>query len=380
MTTARLTTAQRRSWPVGLLGCLTVVLNVLVSCAPAASPPAPANAPAAGKPAPASGASAPSSTGAAAPAASTAATPPAPISIRTSYASPSGSVIPIWVAFERGLFRQQGLDMELVLLSGTRSDQGVVTGDAPIGYGANVLPTKLSGADIVAVAGVANRISFTLFTKPGVGGRPEDLRQKIIATTPPGSASTSATLLMLRHFGLDASRDVQIQPTAGTTEAMTLVAQGLADATLLTPPITLKAVELGLVPQLRLADLGVPFMQTAIGTSQAFMGSNPEAVRRYLRGYIQGVALARSDPEFAKAMLGKYTQTEDAPALEETYSYFREVWGKPDFRVQPEAVAAILGVLDHPGAPGAKADDFIDNRFVDELERSGFIRESGALN
>ena len=65
--------------------------------------------------------------------------------------------------------------------------------------------------------------------------------------------------------------------------------------------------------------------------------------------------------------------------LAETYRYYREVWGRPDFRVQPEAVQSILQVLDLPGAATAQPADFVDNRFVDALHASGYVRESGAL-
>jgi hypothetical protein len=48
--------------------------------------------------------------------------------------------------------------------------------------------------------------------------------------------------------------------------------------------------------------------------------------------------------------------------------------------VQPEAVESILRVLDLPGADTARPEEFVDNRFIDELHASGFIRQSGALD
>jgi ABC-type nitrate/sulfonate/bicarbonate transport system substrate-binding protein len=242
-----------------------------------------------------------------------------------------------------------------------------------------VITTRLSGADIVSVAAVANRISLTLFTRPGIAS-PQDLRGKTMVTTQPGAASQLAALIALRHFGLEPHRDVNLLPTSDSTVALPMVSQGLADAFLQGPPGSLKAIEAGLTPLVNLAEIGVPFMQTSVGVTESYIRDHSEEVRRYLRAYVAGVALARSDPEAGKAALGKWVQLDDPAMVDETYRFFSAIWGRPDFRVQPEGIASILQVLDVPGAATAKPEDFVDNRFVDELDRAGFIRQSGALN
>jgi NitT/TauT family transport system substrate-binding protein len=346
-----------RTWVAGLLASLA-----LAACAPGAPPQQSAS---------------PATSGAAggAPLVAQAA---APLSLRASFAAPTGAVIPLWIAHDRGLFREQGLDTEIVYLSGTRSDQGVITGDAPLGYGANVIATRLNGADLVAVAAVANRVSLTLFARPGINN-PQELRGKTMATTQPGAASQLAALILLRHLGIEPHRDIELVPTSDPSATLAMVQQGLADSLLTGPPGSIRAVESGLMPLVNVADLGIPFMQTSVGVSQAYMREHAEEIRRYLRAYIAGVALARSDPEAAKASLAKWAQTDDPVVLDETYRYFSPIWGRPDFRVQPEGIASILRVLDVPGAATAKPEDFIDHRILDELDRSGFIRDSGAL-
>src|SRR5205823_5797114 len=81
---------------------------------------------------------------------------PTPIALRVAYASASASNIPVLLANERGLFHEQGLDVELVLLQGSRTDQVVATGEAPVGFGASVLTSRLAGADLVAIAALVN--------------------------------------------------------------------------------------------------------------------------------------------------------------------------------------------------------------------------------
>jgi ABC-type nitrate/sulfonate/bicarbonate transport system substrate-binding protein len=277
------------------------------------------------------------------------------------------------------LLREQGLDVDLVFLSGTRTDQGVVTGETPIGFGVNVIPTRLSGADVVAIAGVITRMPFALYARPGMTS-PQDLRGKTMVTTLPGASTTMASHIVLRHFGLEPNRDVPLQPTQGSAEQFTLLSQGFADAALLSPPFSYRADELNLVRLASNDELNIPFMNTASGVTREYARDNPEVVRRFLRGYVNAVALARRDPEGTKALIGKYSQTEDPVVLEDSYRYYRNLWGYPDFRVPPDAVASILRVLDLPGADSARPEDFIENRFIDELHNSGFIRQSGALD
>ncbi len=65
--------------------------------------------------------------------------------------------------------------------------------------------------------------------------------------------------------------------------------------------------------------------------------------------------------------------------LDKTYDYYRPLWGRPDFRVRPEAVESILRVTEVPGAESAKPEDFVDNRFIDELHASGYIEHIGGM-
>jgi NitT/TauT family transport system substrate-binding protein len=299
------------------------------------------------------------------------------IPLRVAYAAIAAGMAPAWVAQEQGLFREHGLDVELVYLASTRTDQGVVTGDTPIGFGTNTVALRLSGADLVAIAAINSRMAYTVYGLPGITSMPE-LRGKTMVVTAAGASNTLASFITLRHFGLEPHRDVAIQPSGGTTEQLAMMTQGLADSALFSPPLSLRAAELGMVPLANMAELDIPFLLSAIGTTATFARAHPEEVRRTLRAYVAAVALMRRDADLTKAIIGKYAQTDDAAALDATYGYYVGHWGRPDFRVQPAAIEAVLRVLDTPGADTAKPTDFIDNQFVDELHSSGFIRQVGA--
>ena len=187
--------------------------------------------------------------------------------------------------------------------------------------------------------------------------------------------------MLLNYYGLTPNRDVSIQSASqGPAEQLAIMMQGLADATLLSPPVSIKAVQVGLVPLVNAADLNLPFLQGTVGANVRYTREYPEVIDRVLRTYVSAVALARADADAAKAALGKYSQTDDREVLDESYRYYRDLWGRPDFRVSLEAVHAMLGLIDAPGAATARSEDFVDNRFIDELHAAGFVRQSGALN
>jgi hypothetical protein len=65
-----------------------------------------------------------------------------------------------------------------------------------------------------------------------------------------------------------------------------------------------------------------------------------------------------------------------SPSLEipSAYDTFRGIFPRiPDF--SDDNIRAVLSIADHPKAASADPNDFYDNRFIKELEDSGFIKE-----
>jgi ABC-type nitrate/sulfonate/bicarbonate transport system substrate-binding protein len=99
-------------------------------------------------------------------------------------------------------------------------------------------------------------------------------------------------------------------------------------------------------------------------------------VRRFLKAYIEAIALAQKDKAFAFKAMSKYFRSEDKDILEESY---RAVV-KQNFTLPPypslKGIGTILQSLErqNPKAKGARPEDFADGRLVSELDQSGFIK------
>ena len=84
--------------------------------------------------------------------------------------------------------------------------------------------------------------------------------------------------------------------------------------------------------------------------------------------------VASSHSDTSKRALAKYLATNDGAILDEAYQAYRGIYPKVPYTTE-EQVRSILSVADHPKAAAADPKEFFDNRFVKELEDTGFIKE-----
>src|ERR1043166_817616 len=140
-----------------------------------------------------------------------------------------------WVPKELGIFRKNGLDPSIVLITGgVRRTQRILPGPPPMARTGAVA----GGADSVMSAGITNRLTYDVWARPEIK-RGEDLRGKSIAISGFGSSSHVACFLMLQHFKLDEQRDHITFLVVGDepTRAQALIA-GRIDATIVDPSVS----------------------------------------------------------------------------------------------------------------------------------------------
>jgi len=115
------------------------------------------------------------------------------------------------------------------------------------------------------------------------------------------------------------------------------------------------------------------------GAREDYLKNNQNTVYAFLKAMAEAVVLAKRDPAVAKQAIAKYTKTADQKVIDESYEFFAPYW-LLDFHVRADAIRTQLGYLDEkefPQAQNADANEFFDNTFVDNLERSGFFRDIG---
>ncbi len=298
----------------------------------------------------------------------------APVEVRTNYAAVSGAVAPIFLAQDEGLYAKHGLKTNLKFIPSITATQAWLAGDLDIVNASNELVnSRLSGADVVYISGLVNRFVFSLYSKPEIS-KVSDLKGKAVGVTQPDAVSETAALVVIKESGLSPRKDVRMVYLKGMPEILAALTQGVIDAGVISPPTTLKARQVGLKELVNITAKNILMIQTGIGATRAYLKEHPDTAKNYLRGLLEGIKVARTDPERTKQAIGKYTRTTDAEVLDETYKTFVQSWDKVPY-VSAVAIKTLLEFSGNPAAKSAKAEEFFDNSYLKEVERSGFVEQ-----
>ena len=292
--------------------------------------------------------------------------------IRSSYAAISGAFAPIWIAQEKGLFAKYGVSVDLKYILPATATQALIARSLDIcNPGGELIEAGLTGHDVVFMLGVLNRAVFSLYSKPDIKSF-GDLKGRIIGVTQPGSTTDFVARILVRQSGMTPGKDVRVMHLDGIPAIMTALTQGNIDAGVISAPTTVRARKAGLKELVNIAEKNIPLIHVAFASTRQYMKENPDRVRKFLQAYLEGLKIARTDGEQAKQAIGKYTKLSDNDDLEETYKTFLPVWDKVPY-VSAAGVQTLLDFANQPGAKTAKPEQFMDNTFLTELDKSGFI-------
>jgi NitT/TauT family transport system substrate-binding protein len=289
----------------------------------------------------------------------------------------SASLIHPFVARDAGLFQKHGIDARLVLFEGgSLLAQAAMAGEVKFSVtsGPVTIASRSAGADTIVVAGYINTLPYNLVTAKDIT-KLEQLKGKKIAISRFGSTTDTAVRLLLEKVGVNPKDVTIIQMGAQPSRFAALVA-GTLDATIIAPPFDITARKQGYNVLVNLAELGIPYPQQVIETTDRFIRENPQAVKNFLKGFIAGIHYGLTNKEGAKKIIAKYLKVADPEILEATYASYVQTTDRrafpniEGFRYGLEEVAKRL-----PAAKDKKPEDFINMRFLNELEKEGFFKE-----
>lgn len=295
---------------------------------------------------------------------------------RVAWTSFASNMSGTWVAQEEGLFKKNGLDVELVHIPSTsRAIQVMLAGELNYSYmdGRNSATAALKGADVVILAGVANRLVFSFMARPEIKSF-SDLKGKKIGITRLGSSTHSVTLWVANKVGLR-PEDYQLLQLVDVPNILTAIMAGQIEAGALSPPTNFRARKAGLNELLDLTKEGPEYVSVAIGSTRSFIKANEEMTRRFMRGYSEGVLFLKANKAAGIRAIQKYARIKDPEILEATYGEARAYIETVPYvtRKGMETIVAEL-LPTEPKAKTAKPEDFLDTRFVAQLEKEGFYK------
>ena len=259
--------------------------------------------------------------------------------LRLGVAATSVGFLPIYAAHQRGFYRDEGIDLEIILMSLAAANNAFFKGE--IEYSAG-----LTGLALAAARNYPAKILIFTIAKPlqsFVSRReikePRDLKGKKVAGSSPGGSATILAHQALKHFGLEAGRDVQVVPMGGSGAGrLAVLEQGVVDAALLSVPENIIAVNKGYNELIFLGDV-VSFPQNGFGTSVARIQQQPDEVYRMVRATLRGLQFVSDEAnrEQARDVMMKQWRVTDQKLAAEMLGYLKRGLAK-DAVITPEAV------------------------------------------
>jgi NitT/TauT family transport system substrate-binding protein len=294
-----------------------------------------------------------------------------------AFGSTGPNLTTFWLAREAGLYKQYGLDVDVVFFRGsTIAINALATKDAHFGaFGASsAVLAKLGGMDTVLIATAAPGLLFYLVATKEIRTA-ADMKGKRIAASRPGTDSDLAARVAAQKLGLG-EKEVNIIAMGTDSERLAAMSQGVVDATVVTVGGYVAAQKLGFHSILDLSQANIPYEAASMITTRSLIRENPEMVTKFTKGFVAAIQYAQTHREVTLKVLSKYMRTTDADILNASYDQYV---GRVIPRVPYVSEKGLQAVIDfirqrNPQTPNVKAAEFMDNRFIKELDDSGFIK------
>jgi ABC-type nitrate/sulfonate/bicarbonate transport system substrate-binding protein len=299
--------------------------------------------------------------------------------VRISYATASGTRLPLWIAQDGKLFEKYGLDAKLINIpSGNTAISALVSGEVDIvnGSGSASMVAAGRGLPIVIVGSFGGTI-YKLVANPGV----TDLRGKTVGTSRIGASTDFALRRALSKLGLTPDKDVKILVT-GLGEAdkrIMLMLQGRMDATIGSPESIFAAETQAKLKLQTLADLEEMKIYNTVGDLSArgdTVKNRRELLRHFFMAVSEAIVLGRRNRELGYRMIAKYMKVNDAKRMEVVYeAAFGKMPSKPYAREEAAQLELEAIAFTDPLFKNKKAGDFLDNSIVAEIDKKGFFAQ-----
>lgn len=297
--------------------------------------------------------------------------------LRVGYPSPSASFFPLFATKEAGLFEKYGFDTEMIYVQGVQLVQVHVAGQLDVSTISSVvyLQASVEGADLIQVASSIDGQLMKVMVDPSIA-KPQDLKGKTLAVTRFGSLTDLLIRSALKNWGLEPLKDVKLIQIGRMPDIATAIAQKSVDGGVISFPTSAQAEKMNLRTLFDFAESDYSLPATTVVISRKYGKSNRDEVLRFLKAYIEGTRRLFTDRELGIRALRRYGGISDRDLLASTYDLFTSKYIKKIPKVNLKGVENSLSLIaeTNPKAKNRRPEEFMDTSYMDELEKTGFIK------
>jgi NitT/TauT family transport system substrate-binding protein len=287
-----------------------------------------------------------------------------------------GNIV-IYFTKEAKIFEKYGLDVEPIAVNGSGiASKALISGSVQMSPIATptVMNSVLSGSDMVILAHTMPGVIQYLMARPDIK-RTEDIKGKSIGVTPFGSLSDFLVRYLARQKGLNPDKDFALLQVGTDSDRFLALQQGRVPMATLSHPNYFYAQRAGFhVLWDFFKEIDYPWSE--IATTRTQIKQDRDLVMRYMRAHIEGIARFKQEPELGKKVIKKMLRLNDDAMAQESWELFakhRIAAPYPNIKGMKTSYEYVAAT--RPDVYKHKPEEFIDASFVEELDKSGFIKK-----
>lgn len=284
---------------------------------------------------------------------------------------------PLNYAYEKGIFKKYGLDVELVFVNGGSTlTQAVIGGGVDIaqnGYTPS-LESVVSGSDLVLVGGISNKLPFQLVVKNSITTA-DQLKGKKISISKFGSSTDQAAEMALGSLGMKRS-DVALLQLGGSSERVAAVLSGNIDGSIEQYPQTGQLLKQGFRVMVDLTDIAGEYPNTAYVVKRDYAKKNAEVMKNFFKGISEGIKEYKKNKDEAVNITAKFLKMDKPDELKDTYEFYASKIYPDIPRPSLKGIELVLNEIakDKPNAAKIKPEQIMDVSAIEALEKEGFFQ------
>ena len=296
--------------------------------------------------------------------------------------SPIGlNCLPWFVAKDARIFEKHGIDFDPVFVGASSAlFNAMLSGAADLAGsgGPAVISNILQGGDIIHITAMVPRFTQSIMVKAEIK-KPEDMVGRKIGVSRLGTVTHFALQTLLDGYGI---KNVTILQMGGQPEAFAGLSRGSVDGAVFSPPYNFQLKKQGYNELASPSDLAklTEFITNGIVARRSVAEKDKDTVIKTIKGTAEAIKIIQTDREFTKKVMSKWMPMKDADLVEQSYRFATENYAKEG--IVPEAALRGMvkqmvqsNLVDAKAAAATPVTAYYDNRYVDEVKRSGFFEQ-----
>jgi NitT/TauT family transport system substrate-binding protein len=261
------------------------------------------------------------------------------------------SVVPLFVAQDKGYFREEGVEPLFILATPGVGINGLIAGDFDFSAAGGSASTAIARNIPLKVLLIHSfKPGFWIFARESMS--PTQLKGKKLAVSTLGSLPHTLSRLALRKIGVDVDKEMVVIAAGTDSTRFAAVKSGVADAAVLNAPWSVRARKEGL-KEIFFVSEEVYGLSGGVVTTVKMIQTRPEAVLKFVTGAVKGLKYFVSNRDGTIPILVKYMRM-DAEMVRDVYDTTIQTFvadgmrGEDFMKSEAQIQASALGLKEPP--------------------------------